>query len=453
MNDKKMNDTKIPQLVTSLPGPKAKASVDLDVRYVSPSLPRAYPLVVKQARGVAVEDVDGNVFLDCMAGIAVCSTGHCHPRVVNAIQDQAARLLHICAADTYDPMYTRLAQRLSQLAPCKGNTRVFLGNSGSEAVEAAIKLSRNHSGRPLFLAFLGAFHGRTMGSASLTASKATYRRGYEPLLPGITHIPYAYCYRCAYNLTYPSCDLACVKFIENQLFPRTVPPDRVAAIFVEPIQGEGGYVVPPEGWLARIREMCDKHGILLVDDEVQSGIGRTGKMFAIEHWGIEPDLICSAKGLGSGMPISAMIAKEEVMTWPKGSHGSTFGGNPVGCAAALATLDVIEEENLMENATRVGARLKDNLEQIAKDSRLIGDVRGLGLMIGVELVKDKSTKEMAKLEVDQVVDGCFQEGLLVLGCGPNSIRFSPPLVLTEQQADTACDIFARVLYKVEGRNE
>ncbi|MBN1314993.1 MAG: aminotransferase class III-fold pyridoxal phosphate-dependent enzyme, partial [Anaerolineales bacterium] len=239
-----MTQNQVPQIRTPLPGPKARESVSLDDRYVTPSLPRAYPLVVKQGRGVAVEDVDGNVFLDCMAGIAVCATGHCHPRVVSAIQEQAARIIHICGADTYDPMYTRLAQRLSNLAPCEGNNLVFLGNSGSEAVEAAIKLTRNHSGRPLFLAFLGAFHGRTMGSVSLTASKATYRRGYEPLLPGVTHVPYAYCYRCAYNLTYPSCDLACVDYIENQLFPRTLPPDRVAAIFVEPVQGEGGYVVP-----------------------------------------------------------------------------------------------------------------------------------------------------------------------------------------------------------------
>jgi 4-aminobutyrate aminotransferase len=324
-------------------------------------------------------------------------------------------------------------------------------NSGAEAVEAALKLARYHTGRPYVIAFLGAFHGRTMGAISLTASKQTYRRGFGPLVPGIIHVPYAYCYRCAYNLSYPSCGLACVDYIEDMLFARTIPPEEVAAVFVEPIQGEGGYVVPPDGWLPRLRALCDRYRILLVDDEVQAGIGRTGKMFAIEHWNVAPDILCSAKALASGMPLSAMIAREEVMSWSHGAHGSTYGGNPVCCAAAQATLDVIEEEGLVENAARVGRRLMDNLRTLAAQSRLIGDVRGLGLMIGVELVRDKNTKEMAAEEAQEVVRACFERGLLLLPCGPNAIRFSPPLIITAAEADKACEIFAAALAEVEGR--
>jgi 4-aminobutyrate aminotransferase len=396
-----------------------------------------------------VEDLDGNRFLDCAAGIAVCSTGHCHPQVVAAIQRQAERLLHICGADHYEPLYIGLAERLGGLAPGTSPKKLFLGNSGTEAVEAALKLARYHTGRSQLVAFFGAFHGRTMGAVALTASKPVYRRGFGPLVPGITHVPYAYCYRCAYNLAYPACDLACVDYIEDTLFARTIAPDEVAAVFVEPVQGEGGYIVPPPGWLAKLRRLCDKYGILLVDDEVQSGMGRTGKMFAVEHWDVVPDIVCTAKALASGLPLSAMIARDQVMNWPPGSHGSTFGGNPVCCAAALATLEVLEGESLMENATRVGKRLLGNLEALARESRLIGDVRGLGLMIGVEMVKDKETKEMAKQETDQVVLECFRRGLLLLACGPNGVRFSPPLIITEAQADRAFEIFAEALTEVE----
>lgn len=444
-----MSDPRVPHLVTTVPGPRARALVSRDDRTVSPSLPRAYPLAVKDAQGVMVQDVDGNRFLDCAAGIAVCSTGHCHPRVVEAIRQQADRLLHICAADFYDPLYISLAERLSKLAPGDGPKRVFLGNSGAEAIEAALKLVRHHTGRSHVLAFFGAFHGRTMGAVSLTASKSVYHAGFGPLVPGITHVPYAYCYRCAYNLTYPNCDLACVDYIEDVLFARSVPPDEVAAVFVEAVQGEGGYIVPPPGWLSRLHALCVKYGILLVDDEIQSGLGRTGRMFAIEHWGVEPDIVCSAKALASGMPLSAMIARHEIMSWPAGAHGSTFGGNPVCCAAALATLDVIQEERLMENAARVGERLLGNLRELVRESRLIGDVRGLGLMIGVEMVKDKETKEIAKAETDAVMLECFKRGLLLLPCGPNSMRFSPPLIITEAQAGTAFEIFAEALAEVE----
>lgn len=445
-----MSDSNIPQIVTEPAGPRAQAWVERSDRALSPSLPHAYPLVVRQAQGVMVEDVDGNRFLDCAAGIAVCSTGHCHPRVTEAIQKQAANLIHICAADHYEPVYIGLAERLAGLAPGTDRKRVFLGNSGAEAVEAALKLARYHTQRPQLLAFLGSFHGRTMGAVSLTASKPVYHRGLGPLVPGITHVPYAYCYRCAFNLTYPACHLACVDYIEDVIFARAVPPEEVAAIFVEPVQGEGGYIVPPPDWLGKLRALCDRYGILLVDDEVQSGMGRTGRMFAAEHSGVEPDIICSAKALASGMPLSAMIAREKVMTWPPGSHGSTFGGNPVCCAAAGATLDVIEEEGLLENADRVGGWLLSNLRQLAQESHLIGDVRGLGLMIGVELVKDKETKEIAKVEAEAVMLECFKRGLLVLPCGPNSIRFSPPLIITQAQAGRALEIFAEALATVEG---
>jgi 4-aminobutyrate aminotransferase len=418
---------------------------------VTPSLTHIYPLAVQRAQGTMVEDVDGNRFLDCAAGIAVCATGHCHPRVVQAIHDQASQLIHICASDFYDPVYIALAERLSALAPGPAPKRTFLSNSGAEAVEAAFKLARYHTGRPSVMTFFGAFHGRTMGAISLTASKSLYHDGFGPLVPGVTHVPYAYCYRCHYNLTFPECDLACVDAIEDLWFSRSIPPEQVAAIFVEPVQGEGGYIVPPPGWLQKLRALCDRYGILLVADEVQSGMGRTGRMFAVEHWSVTPDIVCLAKALGSGMPVSAMIAREGVMDWPPGAHGSTFGGNPVCCAAAQATLDVIAGEGLMENATQLGQKLRSELDNLAAESRLIGDVRGLGLMVGVELVKDKGTKARAKEAAHEVVQGCFRRGLLLLPCGPNSIRFAPPLTITAAEIDTALAIFADALAEVESR--
>lgn len=444
-----MDISKLPLLTTPVPGPRAQAVVARNHQSVTPSLPHVYSLVAQRAQGSMIEDVDGNRFLDCAAGIGVCSTGHCHPRVVKAVQEQAATLMHICGADFYDTLYVRLAERLAAIAPGDAPKRVFLGNSGAEAVEAALKLSRWRTGRSHVLAFFGAFHGRTMGAISLTASKSIYHKGFGPLVPAISHVPYAYCYRCAYNLTYPQCDLACVSFIEDMLFARSIPPEEVAAIIVEPVQGEGGYIVPPAGWLPRLRALCDQYGILLVADEVQSGMGRTGKMFAVEHWNVTPDILCLAKALASGMPLSATIATEAVMSWPPGAHGSTFGGNPVSCAAALATLDVLEEEGLMENATLVGNHMLHHLRELAEESRLIGDIRGLGLMIGVELVKDKRSKARAENETNQVVNECFKRGLIVLPCGPNTIRFSPPLSLKEAEADIALDIFTEALADVE----
>lgn len=444
-----MHQQTAPHLIENIPGPEAKKFVAKNNTFVTGSLPHVYPLVVDNAQGCIIEDVDGNRYLDFASGIAVCSTGHCHPKVVEAVKRQAEKLIHICGADFYDPQYISLAERLVKLAPGDSPKKVFLGNSGAEAVEAALKLARHHTGRSHVIAFFGAFHGRTMGAVSLTASKPIYHHGFGPLLPDIIHVPYGYCYRCPYNLTHPECELACVDYIEDKLFTHTIDPREVAAIFVEPLQGEGGYIVPPDGWLVKIREMCHQYGILLVADEVQSGIGRTGKMFATEHWDVEPDIICSAKALASGMPISAMIAKESVMTWPPGAHGSTYGGNPVACAAAHATLDIVAEENLLDNAAQVGDLLMARLKELQANSRLIGDVRGLGLMIGVELVTDKSTKQKAKDEVEAVIQESFQRGLILLPCGPNTIRFAPPLNITVDEMYTACDIFANALSHVE----
>jgi 4-aminobutyrate aminotransferase len=434
----------VPDVRTPLPGPRAKELIESDERVSSPSYTRAYPLAVKRGFGAVIEDLDGNRFLDFTAGIAVCSTGHCHPRIVNAISRQAQQLIHMSGTDFYYAPQRDLARKLAALAPGEQEKRVFFTNSGAEAVEAAIKLARRHTGRWQIIAFLGAFHGRTLGALSLTASKVNQRRGFGPLVPGVTHVGYGDCYRCPYNRSYASCDIDCVRHIEEFLFRHTVSPEEVAAIVVEPIQGEGGYVVPPPEFLPRLKELSQKYGILLVADEVQSGMGRTGKMFAVEHWNVEPDVICLAKGIASGMPLGAMIASAEIMDWPPGAHASTFGGNPISCAAALETIALLEEE-LIENAAVVGGYLLAQLHDLAQRHALIGDVRGKGLMVGIDLVRDRQSKQPAVAERDAVVNACFQQGLLVLGCGPSTIRLSPPLIVTREDADTAVDILDRVL--------
>ncbi|MFH1908059.1 MAG: acetyl ornithine aminotransferase family protein [Chloroflexota bacterium] len=427
-----------------IPGPKARALIESDKRVTSPSLPRVYPLVADHAEGCIVTDVDGNRFLDFAAGIAVCATGHCHPRVVQAIQDQAARLIHLCGSDFYYLPYTELATKLATLAPGSETWKVFLTNSGAEAVEGALKLARYVTGRHRFLSFFGAFHGRTLGALSLTASKAKYRRGFGPLLSGVTHVPYADCLNCHFNLKFPDCDLSCVSQIEKGVFAHTVPPDDVAAVIVEPILGEGGYVVPPPGWLPALRALCDRHGILLIADEVQSGMGRTGKMFAMEHFGVVPDIITVAKGIASGMPLGAIIAKSNLMTWEKGSHGSTFGGNPVACAAALETIALLEEE-LMKNASRVGGYLLEALADLqARHPTLIADVRGLGLMIGIEFQNAHQAHTAA--------EACFYRGLIVLECGQKAIRLSPPLVVTHEESGAALKILADVFDEIGAMN-
>ncbi|HYT55936.1 MAG TPA: acetyl ornithine aminotransferase family protein [Verrucomicrobiae bacterium] len=431
---------KAPHIKTPLPGPKAKAIIDRDHRYTAPAYGRVYPLVVKEGRGMVIEDVDGNLFLDFMAGIAVASTGHSHPRVVQAIEAQARKFLHICGSDYYYEPMVDLAEKLSRLAPGTGTKKVFLTNSGTEAVEAAFKLARYHTKRQHVVAFHGAFHGRTLGSLSLTASRSSHRAHFGPLIPGVHHVPYGFCHRCPYQLKHPSCGIECVRVLENVVFRYEVRPEEVAAIFVEPIQGEGGYVVPPPEYLPMLQELCRKHGILLVLDEIQSGFGRTGRMFACEHWGIEPDILCTAKGIASGMPLGAMIARDEISTWTRSTHGSTFGGNPVACAAALATIQLLEE-GLVKNAAVVGGFLKEKLMELRPRFAEISEVRGLGLMIGVEFERnDGSHAPDAKLR-DRVMQKCFEKGLLLLSCGESTLRFCPPLIVAEEEVATAMRLF------------
>ena len=434
----------LPKLITQLPGPKARAIIQRDYQVISPSYTRSYPLVAERGEGAIVEDPDGNRFLDFAAGIAVVATGHCHPKVVRAIQEQAARLIHMSGTDFYYENMVVLAEKLATLVPGDSPQRVYFGNSGTEAIEAAIKLARYHSGRGQFVAFVGAFHGRTMGSLALTASKNTQQTGFFPVMPGVHHMPYAYCYRCAYGKEPDSCAVECVKAIETELFRTSVAPEDVAAIFVEPVQGEGGYVVPPRKFFDELRRLADGLGILLVADEVQSGMGRTGKMFASEHFGLEPDVMALAKGIASGLPLGAMVARAELMSWRPGAHASTFGGNPVAVAASLATIELLEQE-LVNNAARVGSHLMARLRDLPQRFPMVGDVRGLGLMIGIELVRDQVTKERAGDLRDKVVQMCFERGLLLLGAGPNTIRLCPPLVITTDQADFAAQTIEECL--------
>ncbi|MGA8030089.1 MAG: acetyl ornithine aminotransferase family protein [Bryobacteraceae bacterium] len=433
----------LPNLVTSLPGPKAAEIIKRDQAVVSPSYTRCYPFVMKRGEGAIVEDVDENRFLDFAAGIAVVATGHSHPRVVGAIQKQAAEFLHMSGTDFYYEGMVRLAEKLASLTPGDVPRRVYFGNSGAEAIEAAIKMARYHSGRDKFIAFFGGFHGRTMGALSLTGSKVTQRRGFHPMLP-VQHIPYAYCYRCPYGKEPSTCDVECVKVLEEQLFKTILPAEEVAAIFVEPVQGEGGYLVPPAKFHEELRRIADKYGILLVHDEVQSGMGRTGRMFASEHFGVTPDIVTLAKGIASGMPLAATVASAEVMNWPPGAHASTFGGNPVSVAAALTTIELLEE-SLVENAARMGEHMMSRMRDWPCRFRNVGDVRGLGLMIGVELVYDRQTKERAPELRDRLEMLAFERGLLILGCGPNSIRLCPPLMITRDQADHAIDTLEQCL--------
>lgn len=433
-----------PLLQTALPGPKATRLIQLDQTYVSPSYTRMYPLVVDRAQGLWVEDVDGNQFLDFTSGIAVCATGHCHPQVVDAIKKQAERLLHMSGTDFYYTSQIGLSRKLAQLAPGPAPKKVYFGNSGAEAVEAGFKLARWHTKRELNIAFYGAFHGRTMGALSLTASKTVQKRNYHPFVPGITHIPYAYCYRCPYQLTYPECDVYCVRWIEDTLFRTTLPPEEVAAIIVEPIQGEGGYIVPPADYHRKLKAIADRYGILFMVDEVQSGMGRTGKMFAIEHFGVDPDIMALAKGIASGMPLGAMVARADIMDWEAGSHASTFGGNPVSCEASLTTIDMLET-CLMANAADMGQRLTDGLKVLQQQFECIGDVRGKGLMVAVELVSDRHTRAPERALRGEIITRAFERGLLLLGCGENSIRFCPALTITEEEVDTGLDLFAEAL--------
>ncbi len=430
-----------PKLLGPVPGPRARAIIEDDDRLMSPSYTRSYPMVAKRGRGVRVEDVDGNEFLDFAAGIAVTSTGHCHPEVVAAIQKQAAELIHISGTDFYYESLVTFAERLSAIAPMPGPHRFYYGNSGAEAVECALKLARYHTGRQQVIAFFGAFHGRTMGALSLTASKPQQKRRFSPLVPGVTHVRYPYAYRgCSGG---PQAEeafaLGCARYIEEKLFHTTLAPEEVAAIFVEPIQGEGGYVVAPTIFMQELRRICDKYGILLVADEVQSGAGRTGKWWAIEHTGVEPDIVCMAKGIASGMPLGVCMARAHIMDWVPGSHASTFGGNPVSIAAALATMDILEREGIA-NAALIGEEMLSRLREWPLKHAIVGDVRGRGLMIGIEIVKDQATRATAGPWRDRIVELAFERGLLILGCGETSIRLAPPLITNKHEAAIALDI-------------
>jgi 4-aminobutyrate aminotransferase len=431
----------VPRIQTELPGPRARGLLERDQKYVSPSYTRVYPLVVERGSGAVIEDVDGNLFLDCTAGIAVTATGHCHPEVVAAITDQANKLIHMSGTDFYYEPQIDLSQRLAELAPGNSPKRVFFTNSGAEALEAALKLARWHTERARAIAFFGAFHGRTYGAMSLSGSKVVHRRGFSPLVPEIHHVPYP---RGLEARTVPHYGRRCVEQIEETMFKRIAPPEEVAAIFVEPIQGESGYQVPPPDFLPALRELCDRHQILLVADEVQSGMGRTGKLFAVEHWGVEPDIICLAKGIASGMPLGAIVAKESVMDWPSGSHASTFGGNPVSCRAALATLDLLQRGYTANSAQR-GEQLRQGLVRLQRQYPVIGDVRGLGLMTALDLVRDRERLTPDPALRDEVVQTAFHKGLLLLGCGEAAIRFCPPLCITAEQIETALDILGGVL--------
>jgi 4-aminobutyrate aminotransferase len=418
--------------------------------------------VADRGEGCWLTDVDGNQFLDFAAGIAVCSTGHCHPTVVEAIERQTRKLIHIGGTDFYYDGMPDLAERLADTTPWgRESTRVFFTNSGTESVEAAFKLARYATGRKRMIAFQGAFHGRTFGSLSLTASKITQVRGFSPLVPGVTHVPYGYCYRCPYHLTYPTCDMHCVWTLDDSLFSSMCPPDEVAAVIVEPIQGEGGYIVPPKGWLEALREITRKHGILLIFDEVQCGFGRTGKMWAFQNWNAEPDMITSAKGIASGLPLGALITRKDLMDWPPGSHATTFGGNPIACAAATATLDVLQA-GVLANAAESGQYLIERLQDLQRKHSCIGDVRGIGLMIGMEMIDDSSENGASDALAgsslgrglfpgrnaerrNRVVQAAFQKGLILLGCGRNTVRFSPPLIVSRSEIDIAVEILSECL--------
>ncbi len=428
----------------NLPGPNAKRLIERDHKVVSPSYPRGYPFVMDHGKGVYVWDVDGNKFLDFAAGIAVNSTGHAHPDVVKAVQAQAEKFLHI-SSDFYHPKWVELAEYLDLIAPFQEDAISFLTNSGTESVESALKLARYHTGRSQFIAFLGGFHGRTYGSVTLTASKSIYHKGFFPLMNGVTHIPYPDPYRPVLNMR-PGEDVgdATLRYLEEEIFGRTIPPEEVAGIIIEPIQGEGGYIVPPESFFIKLREICTRYGILLIADEVQCGVGRTGKWWAIQHFGVEPDIVTTAKGIASGLPLGAMIARDSVVTWKKGAHGNTFGGNPLSCVAALETLRLIEE-SFMDNAAYVGSYILRRLRQIQQEHPSIGMVRGIGLMIGIEFVKDHESKTPASELRNRVEELAFERGLLTLGCGRSTIRVSPPLCLSEAEAEEGLQILSEAI--------
>ncbi|RLE55201.1 MAG: acetyl ornithine aminotransferase family protein [Candidatus Methanomethylicota archaeon] len=446
-----MNSHKVPKIVATPPGPKAKKILEEDERFLMQSFVRWYPLVVEKAEGCILTDVDGNEYIDLNAGIAVVSVGHRHPKVIEAIKEQCNRFLHYSLTDFYYNPAVELAKKLSKITPGKFEKKIFFCNSGAEAVEGALKIARGHfkGSRQYIMAYIGAFHGRLFGSMALTSSKPVQRKWFSPLLPGVEHVPYPYCYRCPWRQNYPECGYWCVDFIEDYYFKKYVPPDETACIIFEPIQGEGGYVVPPPEYWGHIRKLCDKYGILMISDEVQAGMGRTGRWFGIEHWNVTPDLIAIAKGIAAGLPLGAVVGRSEIMDLPRGSHASTFGGNPVSCAAASAVIDVIEGEKLLENASKIGEYTMKRFEEFQEKYELIGDVRGKGLMIGVELVKDRRSKEPAVKELNKILLKCFKKGVAVIGAGKSTIRIAPPLTISMELMEKAIDIIGESIGEVE----
>lgn len=435
-----LEERRVPDIKVTPPGPNALRVLERDARLISPSVVRFYPLVVAEADDVIVTDVDGNRYIDFNSGLLCLNVGSRNPRVVNYVKQQLEKFTHYSYTDFYYEILVDLAERLEKLVPVDRPVKFFFSNSGTEAVECALKASRWHTRRQNFIAFIGAFHGRSYGSLSLTASKPAQRAGFFPLLPGVYHAPYAYCYRCAFKLEYPECDLWCVDFIEEYMFGKYVPPEEVAAIIFEPVQGEGGVVVPPHDYFKKLKSLADKYGILMVCDEVQTGVGRTGKWFAVEHFGVKPDIVTIAKAIAAGFPLGVTVAREELMRWPRGSHATTFGANPLSCAAAIATLEEIEERDLLENARRVGDQIIARLRELEEECEIVGDVRGLGLMIGAEVVKDKRSKEPAPELAKQIMELAWKRGVLVITAGVSTLRIAPPLTIPSELADKAMDI-------------
>ncbi len=443
-----MPQGKYPKITVTPPGPKARSLVEQDQSLISHSLVRFYPLVAESGQGCIVKDVDGNEFIDFNSGLVCLAVGHSHPKVVEAIKAQAEKLIHYSYTDFFYEKVIQLSKELVKITPGSFPKKIFLGNSGTEAIEAAMKLAKWHTRRHNFISFIGAFHGRTMGALSLTASKLVQRRHFFPMVPGDTHVPFAYCYRCPFKLEYPSCGMYCVDFIQEQVLDTYLPPEDVAAMFVEPIQGEGGYVVPPEGYFQRLKKLLDKNGILMVDDEVQAGMGRTGRWFGIENWDVEPDIVCTSKALASGLPIGATVSKADIMDWEGGSHANTFGGNPVSCAAGIEVINIIRDEHLMENAVKQGSYIMKRLKEFQEKYDIIGDVRGKGLMVGAEIVKDPKTKEFGEREAKDIMMKSFRRGLALITCGHSTIRIVPPLTITRDLVDAGLDVLEGAVKEV-----
>lgn len=445
-----MND--YPKIVIRPPGPRARELVKRDEKVISQSFIRWYPLAIESGRDCIVRDVDDNEYIDFNSGLAVLNVGHNHPKVIEAIKKQCDRYIHYSITDFMYKEVVDLAERLCEITPGSWEKKVFFGNSGTEAIEGAVKAARWHTRKPLFIAFIGGFHGRTLGSLSLTASNPVHRRYFSPLVPGVIHVPYPYCYRCPFKLTRDDCDYCCIDFIEDFILQKYIPPEEVAAFVFEPIQGEGGYVVPPPEYFKRLKKLADKYSILLIDDEAQAGMGRTGKWFAIEHWNVEPDFLCVAKAIASGLPLSAVVAQAKIMDWEGGSHASTFGGNPVACAVGLAVIDVINSERLLENATKQGKYIMKRLKEVEEESEILGDVCGKGLMIGAEIVENKKTKTYAPKKMQEIILRSWRRGVAIIGCGRSTLRIAPPLTITKELIDPALDILIDALKEVEKEN-